>query len=134
MIEDAGFTYDPPDVLPNAMHSLELGELARDAGVFRELHGSLFTAYWSRHLDIGDPAVLEKIAVASGLDAGKVQEAFADGRYKERISFTTQAALDLGVGGIPSWLIDDKLLISGARPHEAFEDAMTQLGHEPVEG
>jgi len=116
------------------MHSLELGELARDAGVFRELHGRLFTAYWSRHLDIGDPAVLENIAVAGGLDAGKVREAFADGRYKERISFTTQAALDLGVDGVPAWLIDDKLMFTGARPHEAFEDAMTQLGHKAIEG
>jgi predicted DsbA family dithiol-disulfide isomerase len=130
MIEGAGFTYNPPEVVPNSMHSLELAELARDSGRFEELHALLFKAHWSEHLDIGDTGVLETIGSRVGLDPGEVHEVFADGRYRERIGFTTQAALDLGIGGTPTWLIDDKLLISGAKPHQVFERAMSQLGHK----
>jgi predicted DsbA family dithiol-disulfide isomerase len=134
MIEDAGLIYNPPEVVPNSMHSLELAEFARDVGLFREVHVRLFDAYWSQQLNIGDLAVLENIADTIGLDTGEAQQAFADGRYKERIGLTTRAALDLGAGGVPTWLIDDKLLISGARPHDVFEEAMTQLGHKPIGG
>jgi predicted DsbA family dithiol-disulfide isomerase len=132
MIEDAGFTYDPADVVPNSMPSLELAELARDAGRFRPVHAALFDAYWSRRVDIGNTQTLRQIAVDSGLDAAKIEEALADGRYKERIASTTQVAYELGFGGVPAWLVDDRLMISGAQPHEEFERAMSRLGYEPT--
>jgi hypothetical protein len=37
-------------------------------------------------------------------------------------------AYELGFGGVPAWLIDDRLLISGAQPHEAFGKAMSPAG------
>lgn len=132
MIEAAGFIYDPPDTIPNSKRSLELGEVARDAGRFPQMHKRLFKAYWSEGLDIGDPAVLEKLSAEIGLDTAEVQEAFDDGRYEERIGLTTRAALDLGIGGVPAWLIDDELVVSGAQPHEAFDEVMQKMGHESL--
>ena len=132
MIEKAGFTYDPPPVISSSMPSLELAELARDAGRFTDVHFRLFDAYWSRHVDIGNADVLREIARDAGLDTGKLDEAWADGRYQERIALTTHAAIDLGMNGVPAWLIDDALLVSGALPHEVFEQAMIQLGYEPA--
>lgn len=129
MIEAAGFTYGPPEVIPNSKRSLELGEFARDEGRFAQMHELLFKAYWSEGLDIGDPQVLEKLAAEIGLDAAGARAAFDDGRYEERIGLTTQAALDFGIGGVPAWLIDDELVVSGAQPHEAFDEVMQKLGH-----
>jgi predicted DsbA family dithiol-disulfide isomerase len=132
MIEDAGFKYDPPPVIPRSMRSLELAELARDEGRFRQLHQALFEAYWSRGLDIGIIDTLLEIAAEAGLDRDNAHEALADGRYRERIASTTQVAYELGLGGVPAWLIDDRLVVSGAQPHEMFGKAMSQLGYEPV--
>jgi predicted DsbA family dithiol-disulfide isomerase len=132
MIEDAGFKYDPPAIIPRSTRSLELAELARDAGRFRQVHQALFEAYWSRGLDIGNIETLLEIGAQTGMDRDTVQHALADGRYRERIASTTQVAYELGLGGVPAWLIDDKLVVSGAQPHEAFGRGMSQLGYEPL--
>lgn len=132
MIQEAGFKYDPPPTIPNSMRSLEMAELARDAGRFHEVHTGLFEAYWSRALDIGDMEVLLGIAREAGMDDVMVKEALEDGRYRERISSTTRVARELDFGGVPGWLIDDKLALSGAQPHETFGKAMSQLGYEPT--
>ena len=130
LIEGAGFTYDPPEVIPNSKHALELSELARDQNKFDQVHRSLFRAYWSEHRDIGDRAVLAEIATTAGLDPGDAEAAFDDGRYLERIQYMTATALSLGVNGVPAWLIDDKMLVPGAQPHAVFERALIELGHE----
>lgn len=133
LIEQAGFTYNPPDVIPNSKGSLQLAELARDEGRFHEVHTGLFRAYWSEHRNIGELQVLSEIAAGAGLNPSQVQQVLAEGRHEDRIDLTTRFAHELGTGGVPTWLIDDKLLVSGAQPHEVFERSMSELGHEPVE-
>jgi predicted DsbA family dithiol-disulfide isomerase len=132
MIRAAGFTYGPPPVIPHSMRSLELAELARDEGRFEQVHPALFDAYWSRGHDIGKMEVLRQIADEAGLDGARVDEALSDGRYRERIASTTLIAQDLGFGGVPAWLVDDRMMISGAQPHEVLGTAMSRLGYEPL--
>ena len=52
--------------------------------------------------------------------------------YLPRIEAQTTAALDLGAGGVPAWLIDQRLLVPGAQPHEVFTRVLERLGHAPV--
>jgi predicted DsbA family dithiol-disulfide isomerase len=40
--------------------------------------------------------------------------------------------LELGAGGVPAWLVDDRLLVPGAQPHELFDQVLERLGHQPV--
>jgi predicted DsbA family dithiol-disulfide isomerase len=110
-----------------------LGELARDRGVYDAVHRRLFDAYWARGLDIGDESVLVQEGVAAGLDESEIVDTLADQRYLDRIESQTQGAIGLGAGGVPAWVIDERLLIPGAQPHEVFERAMEQLAHEPIE-
>jgi predicted DsbA family dithiol-disulfide isomerase len=122
------------DKVPNSRRALTLGELARDRGVFGDLHARLFDAYWARGRDIGDERVLVEEGVAAGLDAGEIVDAFADGRYLGRIEAQTTAALELGASGVPAWIIDDRVLVPGAQPHELFDRVMERLGHSPRDG
>ena len=36
----------------------------------------------------------------------------------------------MGAGGVPAFVVDDRLLIPGAQPHELFERVMNKLGYE----
>jgi predicted DsbA family dithiol-disulfide isomerase len=135
MFAQAGLPYaDTLEKVPNSRRALMLAERARDRGAFAALHPRLFDAYWARGRDIGDERVLVEEGAAVGLDEGDVLDAPQDGRYLERIGAYTSAALDLGAGGVPAWLIDERLLVPGAQPHEVFARVFARLGHEPLDG
>jgi predicted DsbA family dithiol-disulfide isomerase len=132
MIEEAGFLYAPPSFAPNSMRSLQLGELARVRGVFEEVHPQLFSAYWSEGRDIGDEETLVSIGASAGLPAAEIAEVFRKGTYRERIDVSTRTAVQLGINGVPAWVIDGENLVSGAQPVDVFERVMARLGHKPV--
>lgn len=118
--------------VPNSRRSLMLGELARDRGVHDQLHPRLFDAYWARNLDLGDDEVLVAEGRAVGLDPDELLAALEDPSYLDRVEQFTTAAVDLGAGGVPAWLIDERILVPGAQPHEVFEQVLERLGHAQV--
>jgi predicted DsbA family dithiol-disulfide isomerase len=134
MFEEAGlpFTADIGKV-PNSRRALMLAELARERGVFDALHPRLFHAYWARGLDIGDNRVLVEEGASVGLQEGEIINALADQRYLDRIESETREALELGAGGVPAWLIDQRLLVPGAQPHDLFDRVLERLGHTRLE-
>lgn len=135
MFEQAGLPYaERIEKVPNSRRALILGELARDRGALGALHRRLLNAYWAQGLDIGEEAVLVEEGTAVGLDEAEIVEALANPGYLERVLDQTRRAIELGVTGVPGWVIDERLLIPGAQPHEVFGRVLEQLGHSPLLG
>lgn len=128
MVEACGYTYNPPpEVVPSSLKALEITELARDRGLHEPVHTRLMEAYWSEAANIGDETTLLSLAEETGLDRGEAIETLADGRYRPRIAASTRDANLLGINAIPSFVLDDRLLLVGAYPHEVFEQAFARL-------
>jgi len=135
MFADAGLPYAQMlEKLPNSRRALIVGELARDRGLHDAVHPRLFDAYWARGLDIGDEAVLVEEGTAAGLEPDEIVAGLGEERYLDRVEDQTQGAIALGARGVPAWVIDERLLVPGAQPHEVFERVMERLGHDPVAG
>jgi predicted DsbA family dithiol-disulfide isomerase len=131
MFAQAGLPYAQSlEKVPNSRRSLMLAELAREREVFDAVHRRLFHAYWARGRDIGDERVLIEEGSAEGLDEGDIVDALRDARYLTGIEEQTRAALELGAGGVPAWVIDRRVLVPGAQPHEVFVQVLERLGHE----
>lgn len=134
LIEGAGFEYKPSSRIPRSLPALQLAEFARAEGRHGDIHARLFAAYWSEGRDIGDLDVLVGIAAAVGLDADKAREVLASGGYANQVRQSTAAAQRAGVNGVPAWLVDQKVLIPGAQPHEIFDEVLGRLGYTPLVG
>jgi predicted DsbA family dithiol-disulfide isomerase len=133
MFTEAGLPVAPAiERVPNSRRALMLAELARDRGRHDELHPRLFDAYWARGLDIGDEAVLLAEGAAVGLDEAEMRAAMASDEYASRITEQTEAVTSLGAGGVPAWVIDERLLVPGAQPHEVFDRVFTRLEYSPT--
>jgi predicted DsbA family dithiol-disulfide isomerase len=134
MFEAAGLPHaDRLEKVPSSRRALVLGEIARDQGRHAELHPRLFEAYWVQGLDIGSDDVLVDLAEGVGLDRGETAEKLASwtADLLAAIEEETRSVVEMGVTGVPGWLVDQRLLVPGAQPHEVFERVLTRLGHEP---
>lgn len=129
MIDAAGLPHTAPEVSPRSLGALQLAERARDEGALDAVHDRLFRAYWAEGADIGDSSVLRSLATEAGLDPDTV----ASPDLAERVRRSTELAAGIGVTGVPAWLIDRKMLVPGAQPHEVFDDVLRKLGYSPLE-
>jgi predicted DsbA family dithiol-disulfide isomerase len=128
MVEECGYTYNPPpEVVPNSRKALEVTELARELGLHEAVHTRLMDAYWSEAADIGDEETLLSLAGEAGLEREQARDALADGRYRARVLESTREANLVGINAIPAFVLDDRMLLVGAHPHETFERAFEEL-------
>ncbi len=128
---ERGLEYNPhPDVVPNTMTALRLGELARDLGRHGDLHDRLMDAYWGEAKNIGDEDVLREEAAAAGLPSAEIEDVLGSDRYRDRVEASTRQAYGVGANAVPAFVLDRRLLVLGAQPVEVFEQAFEQL--EPV--
>jgi len=133
-IEASGYVYNPPpDVVPNSLKALELTELAREVGLHEAVHNRLMHAYWSEAANIADQDVLLGLCEEAGLDRTEAVEALAEKRFRDRVHAATREANKIGINAIPAFILDRRLLLVGAYPHEMFERAFEQLAETPPE-
>ena len=129
-IEAAGFSFNPPDVLPSSRRALAVTELARDRGLHEPVHDRLMRAYWSEGADIGDVDVLLSLVEEAGLDRAEASAALEDEAYTQRVLDSTLQANAHGINAIPAFVFDHRLLLLGAHPHETFERAIDLLENQ----
>jgi predicted DsbA family dithiol-disulfide isomerase len=130
MFDEAGLPHARRTRIPNSRAALNVAELARERGVHPQLHRRLMTAFWGKDRDISDPEVLAEEGAALGLDPDEVREVASTFPFQDRIQASTAAVMEMGAGGVPAFVVDDRVLIPGAQPHELFERVMDKLGHE----
>jgi predicted DsbA family dithiol-disulfide isomerase len=129
MFDAAGLPHAARTRIPNSRPALNVAELARERGVHGQLHTRLMTAFWGEDRDISDPTVLAEEGDAYGLDPDEVTDAATSFPFQDRVEASTAAVMQMGAGGVPAFVVDDRLLIPGAQPHELFDQVMDKLGH-----
>jgi predicted DsbA family dithiol-disulfide isomerase len=79
----------------------------------------IFTAYFVEGEDIGHPSVLERLALECGLQAEGPGGHPGDGRGRGEGHRTSYP-----VGGVPCFVFDGSLMLSGAATPDALADVM----------
>ena len=83
-------------------------------------------AYWEQSRDIGDPDELRAIAAQVGIEPARVEAALVDRAYGEAVDASTAMAHQAGINAVPAFVVDRRVLVLGAQPHEALEAAIEQ--------
>ena len=121
-------------VVANSRRAHRLMHAAADAdptgGVQRRLEDGLFRAHFSDGESIGDADVLVRLAVAAGMDADLARASLDDPERDAQVAADIARAGQLGISGVPFFVLADKYGISGAQPAEAFSQALNQVWDE----
>lgn len=87
----------------------------------------LFETYHFENRDTADHAVLVQAAAAAGLDADAASRVLASDQYAQAVRAEQAKWRQLGIGSVPSIILNDEYLVSGAQPVEVFEQSLRQL-------
>ena len=88
----------------------EVGPGLQDA-----LKERLFVAYFTEGAAIGEPETLVGLAAEVGLDPEVCADILAGDRFADEVRADEQEALELGVTGVPFFVVDGKFGIPGAQ-------------------
>ncbi len=101
---------------------LEGGQLA--------LKHALFEAYFTRGENPSDHDVLVAAAERAGIDPVKARDVLTSGRFADHVRSLERQWYEAGVSSVPAIIINEKYLISGGQPADAFERALRTIAAE----
>jgi predicted DsbA family dithiol-disulfide isomerase len=108
----------------NTFDAHRLTHLAAAHGLQDEMKERLFRAYLSEGEAIGDPAVLERLAVEVGLPADEARDVLGDDRYAGEVRDDEELAASLAITAVPFFVVDRAIAASGAQPPELLRELL----------
>jgi predicted DsbA family dithiol-disulfide isomerase len=114
----------------NTFNAHRLLHLAEQRGLQGKLKERLMLAYFSEGEPIGDVATLARLAEQVGISAADAQAVLASSRFADDVRADERQAQELGINGVPFFVLDRRYGISGAQPAELFAQALTQAWAE----
>jgi predicted DsbA family dithiol-disulfide isomerase len=127
-----GLTYDFDRLRPaNTGLAHQLLHLALDRGAQQEVKEALFRAHFTEGRDISDLDTLVAIAGDSGIGPETARRALEDGRHARTVDEDIRLAARIGIQGVPFFVFDGRIGVSGAQPPETMVEALRQVA-EPA--
>jgi len=135
---DAGieFAFDAIRVSPNTLDAHRLIRWAGTEGrdVQTNLVRRLFARYFEEGRDIGDHAVLTEAARTSGMDSAVVETLLASNADTDEVQAEIDTAAQMGVRGVPCYLVEGRYAIMGAQEPAVLADAIRQVAQARARG
>ncbi len=126
------FAFDRIARTPNTLDSHRLVRWAASVGVQDAVVEALFRAYFIEGRDVGDRPTLVEIAAACGMDAELVEELLGSQADADLVRREVGLAAEMGVSGVPAFVIDNRFLMVGAQDPErllfAIDKAQSDRG------
>ena len=83
-------------------------DLHDGADAAMKISGAIFRAVWAQERHIADEKVLAELLAECGLKADRLEQSYSQAVH-ERYETNTQQAIEAGVFGAPSYVIDGEL-------------------------
>ncbi len=126
--EDIAFNFASISRTPNTVASHRLIRFAHDQpGGQDAVVDALFEAYFLHGEDIGDNDVLVAAAQRAGLDPEAARAFLLSDEYAHAVRAEDVRARQLGIQGVPFFIINNKYGVSGAQSPEVFVEVFDQV-------
>ncbi len=125
----AGAEIDPdtPRRMPNTLDAHRLIDWAGLEGRQTAVVSAIMRAYWREGRDISNAGVLADIAAAAGMDRAVTARLLASDADADDIRARDADARAKGVSAVPTFLIAQQYVVSGAQPPEVWGRVIEEL-------
>lgn len=119
--------FDKIERTPNTMDAHRLIRWARTSGTQDALVTQLFHRYFENGEDISDHEVLLDAAQSVGLERDVVEKLLDSDADREELTAEDVAAREMGVSGVPCFVVDGRYVLQGAQPTETWVKVIHEL-------
>jgi len=130
MANSYGMDFKSTERIYNTRLAHEATEYAREQGKGLEFHKIVFRLVYAEGKDISQWDVLRSAAQEAGLDDEAMQRDVESGKYTESVNQQVQWAYQIGISGVPTYVINDRYALVGAQPYEVFKNALEQIANQ----
>lgn len=116
----------------NTFSAHKLLHLAKSYVKDNEMEELLFRALFEDGKNIADTDLLVSLAEQLGIDIEEAKEAITSDRFEYDVKQDVLEANNLGISGVPFFILNNKYSVSGAQPVDAFVSALTKTYTETV--
>lgn len=126
--KDAGveINYDNAK-LTSTLAAHRVFQYAKTKGKDVDFFKTFYQAHFKDGEILNDFDTIIRLSESVGLDAEEVKKILESKDYDQDVNVDISQASQLGVQGVPFFLINDKYSISGAQPVELFEEALGKI-------
>jgi len=124
------FAFDKIQVQPNTVNAHRLLIYADRAGKQDAVADQLFQAYFLEGANLTDNVALAEAAARAGLDPKEVVAYLNSDEDKAVVEQADVEARGAGIGGVPFFIFNRKVGVSGAQDADVLLDAMEQAMNE----
>jgi predicted DsbA family dithiol-disulfide isomerase len=123
------FNFNRVEKMPNTLKSHQLISLAPEENK-QLLVDTLYRAYFEEGRDIGDVDILLDLAEQAGLARADVAQRMQAKEGLEQVEDDLSFASQIGITGVPFFIINDKYALTGAQPSDTFLQALEQISQK----
>lgn len=131
MAAGVGLDYNFKKARPaNSLKAHLVIQLAKSKGLGDEMEEVLFKAYFTEGRDFGDVNELLNLGMSIGLDESDIRDALQSQSLVDKVNGEIQEGQQLGLTGVPFFVIDRKYGVSGAQPTTAFSQVLERAAQD----
>ncbi|HEX5334136.1 MAG TPA: DsbA family oxidoreductase [Cellulomonas sp.] len=105
---------------------------AKAEGKQLQLVERLFRAYFEEGRHVGHVDELVTLGAEVGLDEGTMRQVLTDGTYADAVQDDIALAQEIGISGVPFFVIGGRYAVSGAQSPEVFATALERAARDAV--
>jgi predicted DsbA family dithiol-disulfide isomerase len=125
LAREVGLSYDfDKAVVANSWDAHRLIQLAKHHGLGDAVEERLFRAYFTEGRDTSDHNTLLELGTEIGLETADVHQLLISDQYAEAVKQDIYEAQQVGVRGVPFFVLDRRYAVSGAQQPETFLGAL----------
>lgn len=129
--KEAGLDYNfDKAIMVNSLSAHKLIQFAKTKGLGDEAEERLFLAFFTQGKNIADLDTLTELGRDIGLGETELKTAFSDEKYATLVNQDIQEAQQVGVQGVPFFVLNRKYAVSGAQPSPAFLEGLEKAFDE----
>lgn len=133
MAAEVGLSYDfDKAIVANSFDAHRFAHLAKQNNLGDEAEEALFNAYFTEGKNIADHDTLAELGEKIGLDKAEVYHTLSGNKYAINVQQDIAQAQQLGIRGVPFFVMDNKYGVSGAQAVPTFVETIEKAYTEWV--